>query len=68
MTCSMLKAGLDGTYESDPGKDFLIAKCLQFADSSLLLQCWESIRVPICVCIVGAGKRIKLIKCGGASD
>ncbi len=47
VTCSMLEAGFDRAYQSDPVKDFFIVKCLQFADSSLLLQCGKSVQVPV---------------------
>ncbi len=49
VTCSMLEAGFDRAYHSDPGKDFLIVKCLQFTDGSLLLQRGISVYVPVLV-------------------
>ena len=56
MTRSMLKARFDRPYDSDPGKDVLLVKCLQCGDSSMLLQRRKSTTVPISVCTVGASE------------
>lgn len=51
MTCLMPEARFDRTYDSDPGKNLLVFKCLQFANRRLLFQRWKSISVSVKVAL-----------------